>query len=124
MEFFFLCGLSLFFLFISLSLLPFFFNHKSNASLPPPNHVWREHLRFPNWHVNIQRATPVEGPNGWKLYWSTNSRHKFPGCFPEAAQNLDPSRFQGNCGKEYARLEMRVLMQNTLRISKYVDQTN
>ncbi|KAJ4725482.1 hypothetical protein OWV82_004347 [Melia azedarach] len=42
MELFILCGLSLFFLIIiSLSLVPLFFDHKSNASLPPPNYVLR-----------------------------------------------------------------------------------
>ncbi|XP_042032776.1 beta-amyrin 6-beta-monooxygenase-like [Salvia splendens] len=69
-------------------------------------------------------------PKGWKTFWTAYSTHKNPNCFPDP-ERFDPSRFEGSgpapytfvpfgggprmCpGKEYARLELLVMMHNVV----------
>ncbi|XP_057793546.1 beta-amyrin 6-beta-monooxygenase-like [Salvia miltiorrhiza] len=69
-------------------------------------------------------------PKGWKTFWTVHSSHKNPDYFPEP-ERFDPSRFEGSgpppytfvpfgggprmcAGREYARLEMLVMMHNVV----------
>ncbi|XP_047947284.1 beta-amyrin 6-beta-monooxygenase-like [Salvia hispanica] len=69
-------------------------------------------------------------PKGWKTFWTVYSTHKNPEYFPEP-ERFDPSRFEGSgpapftfvpfgggpkmcAGKEYARLELLVMIHNVV----------
>ncbi|KAL1533783.1 beta-amyrin 28-monooxygenase [Salvia divinorum] len=99
--------------------------------------VVRESLRLTPPAVGAFREATTEFtfrgftiPKGWKIFWTVYSTHKNPDCFPEP-ERFDPSRFEGSgpapftfvpfgggpkmCpGKEYARLELLVMMHNVV----------
>ncbi|KAL1533778.1 beta-amyrin 28-monooxygenase [Salvia divinorum] len=100
--------------------------------------VARESLRLMPPAVGAFREATTEFtyscftiPKGWKTFWTVHSTHKNPDCFPEP-ERFDPARFKGSgpvpytfvpfgggpkmCpGKEYARLELLIMMHNVVR---------